>query len=123
MNAWTAHLKPGREPVLLKEAFSWGALLFGPIWLLANGAWIPATLHALALAANIALVPNPARAVVAAALVLLAGLLGRDLVRWSLERRGYVMCHVLAARDGESALARLLTARPDLVPAIAGPLP
>lgn len=123
MRAWTAHLKPGREPVLVKEAFSWGALLFGPLWMLARRAWIPAALYTALLVAAAALLPAPARGIALAAFALLAGLTGRDLVRWSLERRGYVMCHVLAARDAESALARLLMARPDLVPAIAGLAP
>lgn len=123
MNAWTAHLKPGRAPVLVKEAFSWGAFLFGPLWLLASGAWIPAALAIPLLAVELVLLPPFARVIVTFALMLLIGLLGRDLVRWSVERRGYVLCHVLAARDDETALGRLLTARPDLVPAVAGQLP
>ena len=35
---------------------------------------------------------------------VLTGLLGRDMVRWSLARRGYVLAHVLAARDEEQRL-------------------
>ena len=119
MNAYTAHLKPGRDPVLLKEGWSWGAFLFGPLWLLAQRAWIPAALDAALLVLVAALLPPPARPVVAFALSVLAGLLGRDLVRWSLERRGYVLGHVLAARDEEGALGRLLTFRPDLAGSMA----
>jgi hypothetical protein len=36
------------------------------------------------------------------------------MVRWSLARRGYILAHVVAARDEEGALGRLLTARDDL---------
>ena len=54
------------------------------------------------------------------ALSVLAGVMGRDLVRWSLERRGYAMVHVLAARDEDGALARLLTYRPDIAAGMAG---
>ena len=43
-------LRPGAAPVLVREGFAWGALLFGPLWLAAHRAWIPA---ALALAAGI----------------------------------------------------------------------
>lgn len=118
MKSWTAHLKPGRNPVLVREAFSWGAFVFGAVWLLAQRAWIPAALYLALQIAVAALAPGAG--VILAALALLCGIMGRDLVRWSLERRGYVMCHVLAARDGEAALARLLSARPDLVPAMAG---
>jgi Protein of unknown function (DUF2628) len=111
---YTAHLRAKRTPVLVKEGFSWGALLFGCLWLLAHRAWIPG---ALALAAQVligVLTGAGARVVLEIGLALLLGLIGRDLLRWSLARRGYTLAHVLAARDPDSALARLLTGRPDL---------
>ena len=118
MRSYTAHLKPGKQPVLLREGWSWGAFLFGPLWLLAHRAWLPA----LALAVLLGLTPllrgNPAP-VIAITLLVLAGLFGRDLLRWSLARRGYVMQHVLAARDEDAALGRLLTFRPDLAAGLA----
>ena len=123
MKAYTVHLKPGATPILVPEAFSWAAAVFGPAWLLAHRAWIPGGLwFALAVIA-VVLAPPPARPVVALALAWLAGLLGQDLRRWSLEHRGYTTAHVLAARDKEAALGRLILARPDLVPALAGRLP
>lgn len=115
MRAWTAHLAPDREPVLLPEGFSWGALLFGPVWLLLQRAWIPAILYVAAVVALSALpLPRGAADVLGAAIAVLTGVLGRDWVRWSLERRGYAEGAVLAARDGDAAYARLLAARPDL---------
>ena len=114
MRTYTAHLAPHREPVLLREAFSWGAFLFGPLWLLARRAWIPAVLVLAALVAVAAVLPRWAGPPSGFALFLLAGVLGRDWVRWSLERRGYALSHVLAARDRDAAFARLLAARPDL---------
>lgn len=114
MKSWTVHLKPDREPVLLREGWSWGAFLFGPFWLLFRRAWVPAALWLALTVLLPAFAPAPARPVVAFALSVLAGLLGRDLVRWSLRRRGYELAHVLAARDEEGALARLFAARPDL---------
>ena len=122
MRSWTAHLKPGAAPVLVREGFTWGGLVFGAVWLAAQRAWVPAALY-LAVQIGVAVAaPGWAARVVLCALALLCGLMGRDLVRWSLERRGYAMCHVVAARDGDSALGRLLAARPDLVPAMAGPV-
>jgi len=114
MRIYTAHVMARRSPVLLKEGFSWGAFLFGWIWLLLHRAWIPSV---LALAAGVligALTSAGARVLLEIGLALLLGLNGRDLVRWSLARRGYTLAHVLAARDADSALARLLTGRPDL---------
>ena len=122
MKGWTAHLKPGRDPVLVPEGWSWRAFLFGPLWLVANQAWVPALLHAALLLLVTALVPAPARAVLLGTLAVLAGLLGRDLVRWSLDRRGYLLAHVISARDEETALGRLLAYRPDVAAAMAGEL-
>jgi hypothetical protein len=31
VNTWTVHLRDGARPVLVREAFSWGAFLFGPV--------------------------------------------------------------------------------------------
>ena len=115
MRTYTAHLKPGRAPVLVRESWSWGAFLFGPLWLLAQRAWIAAIIDAALLVLCAALLPDRAQGPAVLALALLLGLLGRDLVRWSLARRGYTLEHVLAARDEEAALGRLLTARADLV--------
>ena len=51
MRGYTAHLKPGRTPVLVPEGFSWAAWLFGPLWLAAHRAWVPAA-RAVTLAAT-----------------------------------------------------------------------
>jgi hypothetical protein len=114
MRIYTAHLKPRASPALVREGFSWGALFFGFLWLFANRAWIPGF---LALAASVLigrLTGDGSRIALEFALAILLGLIGNDLVRWSLARRGYALSHVLAARDSETALARLLTVRPDL---------
>ncbi|MBC7800358.1 MAG: DUF2628 domain-containing protein [Gemmatimonadaceae bacterium] len=114
MKNYTAHLMPDRAPVLLQEGWSWGAALFGPLWFLAFRAWVPAALFAGAIAVVQLLVPPGAGFAIGLGFVVLAGLMGRDVLRWSLEQRGYVLEHVLAARDEEGALARLLHARTDL---------
>lgn len=121
MKSYTAHVKPDCPPVLLLEGWSWGAAIFGPFWLLAHRAWLPALLFA-ALALVIQLLTPGLSAVIALGLGVLSGLLGRDAVRWSLERRGYMLAHVVAARDHESALARLLHARTDLGASLIGQL-
>jgi len=111
---WTAHIRAGAAPVLVREGFSWGALLFGPLWLAVHRAWIAAV---LALAASV-LILVLAKADIAAALLttlmVLLGLSGHDLRRWSLDYRGYLLAQVVVARDELDALGRLLDRRPDL---------
>ena len=114
MNIWTAHTRPETPPVLVREGFSWAALLFGPLWLLAHRAWI-AGLLSLCAGFALAFVPGTAGTVLGLGLAWLLGLTGRDLWRWSLARRGFTTVHVIAASDAEGALARLLARRPDLV--------
>jgi hypothetical protein len=111
---YSTHLKAHEEPVLIPERFSWGALILGPIWLAAHKAWIAAAIS-LAVYILIASLLNPdARLVVMGGVSLLMGLIGNDLRRWSLERRGYVMTNVFAADSQLEALRALLDARPDL---------
>ena len=99
---------------MVREGFSWGALLFGPIWLAVQLAWIPAVL-CLCVEVLVGLLPGPWSGVGASMVGWAMGVFGRDLVRWSLERRGFLMAHVVAARDEDAAFARLMAARPDLV--------
>jgi len=49
-----------------------------------------------------------------AGLMLLLGLSGHDLRRWSLDRRGFTLAEVVTARNAETAFAHLLTRRRDL---------
>ena len=111
MRIYTAHLRPGREPVLVREGFSWGAFLFGPLWLVAYRAWIAAALvvAALLLAGSTAAGP-----VAGFALFLLLGLFGNDIRRWSLGLGRFELAHVVAGRSREEALLRLLANRADL---------
>ncbi|HEY6432748.1 MAG TPA: DUF2628 domain-containing protein [Acetobacteraceae bacterium] len=114
MRIYTAHLRQGAAPKLVREGFSWGALIFGCLWLFLQGAWIPGLL-ALAMEVLIGvLTTDGARLTLELGLAVLLGLTGNDLVRWSIFRRGYRLVLVLAARDVESAFARLLAVRPDL---------
>lgn len=123
MRVWTVHLPPeapatGRGAALLPERFSWGAFLFGVLWLLAQRLWWEAAaLFGVDLILAF-LLPPWALVPVVLALAVLLGLHGQDLRRAALARRGWRLTEVVAAPDEERALARLLDARPDL----AGPL-
>jgi Protein of unknown function (DUF2628) len=111
---WTAHVRQGAAPVLVREGFSWGALFFGPLWLAAHRAWIAAILTVVAIVLILSLASDGISAVLMAGLVLLLGLSGQDLRRWSLDHRGYLLAQVIAAHNELGALERLLTRRPDL---------
>ena len=138
MRVWTVHLPPppteaGRPraapaPVLVREGFSWGAFLFGPFWLLAHRLWLAALLWLVAVVAALlvpaggavalpALLVPAGGAVALPALQFFLGCHARDLQRRALARKGYAQAHVVAERDEERALARLLAARPELVAA------
>jgi Protein of unknown function (DUF2628) len=111
---WTAHIRPGAPPVLVREGFSWGALLFGPVWLAAHRAWIAAVLVLAAFTLILVLASGSALAALLAGLVLLLGVSGHDIRRWSLDYRGYLLAQVVMARHELEALGRLLERRPDL---------
>jgi Protein of unknown function (DUF2628) len=111
---WTAHIRSGAAPVLVREGFSWGALCFGPVWLALHRAWIAAVLTLAATILVIVLASGGATAALLTALIVLLGLSGNDLRRWSLERRGFLLAQVVVARDELEALRRLLDRRPDL---------
>ena len=112
MRVYTAHGRPDAVPVLVREGFSFWAFLFGPLWLLAQRAWVPAA-AAFAMAILIETVaPSSLQAGLGLLLGLAIGVFGRDLVRWSLRRRGFALIHVIAARDADAAMCRLLDADP-----------
>jgi hypothetical protein len=84
--------------------------VFGPIWLAFQGAWTFAV---------IGLVVDGAVGVWGPwwswlVLPVLYGMFGQDLRRAALELRGFTLVHVVAGRDFDTALGRLLAARPDL---------
>ena len=119
MRVYTVHARPDRPPELVREGFSWAALVFGPIWLAAHRAWIPAVLSLAAFVVIALLTHGWGEAALWIALALLLGVAGQDLRRWALTLHGYTVVHVVAARNRDAALARLLARRPDLAGALA----
>ncbi len=108
------HQREAGAPVLLREGWSWGAFLFRGLWLLFHRAWIPGLLWIAAEVVLATLLPPEIVVPVGLAGSVLAGLHGRDLLRWQLGRRRYALVHVITARDEDAAWARLLARRPDL---------
>ncbi len=123
LRVFTVHRQDAAEPVLVREGFSWPALFFGWVWLLAHGALL-AALVLLAAWILVAQIASPSlRLPVIVGLVLAQGVFGLDLWRLSLGWRGWRQDGVVAALDTASARLRLADAslappdlRPDLRP-------
>lgn len=121
MRVWTVHLppspRPGPEgglPRLLPEGFAWLAFLLGLPWLLAHRLWLESVIYAGVMALLLGLAPAWAVPPAGLALHLLLGFQARDLLRGALARRGWREAHLVAERDADLALARVLEARPDI---------
>ena len=90
--------------VFIKEGFSWGAALFGPLWLLVHRLWWPllgyvvvyGTIEAVRLAR---LIDQRWIGLVLFALNLLLAFEGDSLRRWALDRRGW---RLLGAANGRN---------------------
>ena len=112
--------KPPRHPddnvELVKEGFSWTALLFGPLWALAHRMWV---VFALLLALNVAIssmprffdgVTDDTVWFLHLVLMLVLGFLGNDLRQWSLARSGYDFVGMVSGTGITDAERRLFAA-------------
>jgi hypothetical protein len=111
MKVFTAHERPDEMRLLLREGFSWGAFLFGFLYLAVHGAWVAAALNLAALVAVAGLVVATGSMAPLLGLAVLQGMFALDLRRWSLARRGFAEGPVVAAADADQALLRLMTQR------------
>jgi hypothetical protein len=119
MRVWTVQVRPpagARAPkaVLVRDGFSWGAMLLPTPWFLSNGLVALALLHgALVLAAG-ALLPAAAVPFALGGLQLFIGFEARSLHSWWLGLRGFQLAAVLVARNVDAAFLNLAAFRPDL---------
>jgi hypothetical protein len=112
MRVFTVHTPPAENasagepmPLMVPERFSWAALLFGPLWLLAHKLWGPAAVLFVASAVLGFVSPWAA-----AGLQLVFAFEAEDVRRWALARQGWSVAGVVAAADAEAATQRLLDA-------------
>ncbi len=95
-------IPPPEKIVFLRDAFSWPAFVFGPLWLAWRRAFAAAgasfvVLVALSLALSALQLPAGAGAWLGLAFGVWLGFEGVALVAWSLRRRGYVEADVVVA--------------------------
>lgn len=98
---------PG-SAVLLPEGFSWGALVFGPLWFLWHGLWVSALLlllvqAAVSGAADFFKVPMALAWLPSACISVLVGFNARDWWRFMLDRRGFTFVGVVLSNSLEKA--------------------
>ncbi len=113
MNVYTVHYRQevanslaglSEDAVLVKDGFSWPALLFPLIWFLMNRMWIPAVIYLafevvlLTVAAWIE-VPGQIVLICTIAVNLILGFEGHALLRWNLARRRFHERAIVTARN------------------------
>lgn len=129
MARFTIHVPgdaPSREAaferaVFVRDGWSWGAALFGPLWLMAHRHWLTGFLALIGLAlvlAGIAALPVVAGAKAAAWLLVawLFGIEGSSLRRFALRRGGYDEAGVIVGKAGEALEQRAFASLGEVVP-------
>jgi hypothetical protein len=106
---YTVHEKPEASDaadrmVLVREGFSWAALIFTVLWLLAQRLWMAAVVYvglvaAVMFAAEALKLPAPSIAMLQILLQLMLGFVAHDLQRAKLKYRGYRMSGVIVAES------------------------
>ncbi len=90
--------------VFVKEGFTIWGFLFGPLWLLYNRAWLASVLTLVLMAGLAALLvqlglKSQAPAIVDILVSLIIGFEGNDILRWTLQRKGYALIASVAGRS------------------------
>jgi hypothetical protein len=119
MRVWTVQVRPpagrkGPRVLLVRDGFSWGALLVPTFWFLSNGLIALALMQVTLVVVIGAVLPAAAAPFVLAGLQLFIGFEGRSLQSWWLGLRGFRPEAVLVARNADAAFLNLATFRPDL---------
>ena len=113
MNVYTVHYRQeaansltglSEDAILVKDGFSWPALLFPLIWFLMNRMWIPAVIYTAFEVILIVLavwieVPGQAVLICSFAVSLILGFEGNALLRWNLARRRFHERAIVTGRN------------------------
>ncbi len=113
MRLYTVHATPD-DLILVREKVSLVAMIAPLPWLLWHRCWIAALAYLGLLVVVGLLAPAAAGAWIGLGVHLLIGVSAQDIRRWTLARQGRPIVAVVAGSDRETALFRLLSARPDL---------
>ena len=114
-NAAADRVDRAESLIFIKDGFSWGAALFGPVWLLAHRLWWPLIGYVGAYGAIEAvrltrLVDQRWIGLSLLALNLLLAFEGDSLRRWTLNRRGWRMLGAATGRNRNECERRFFEA-------------
>lgn len=119
MASYTVHLPTAGPDTLqrarfIRDGFSWGGIVLGPLWLIAGGAWISGLIVIGVLAGFVGLgvvLKLPPAAIVAGGFLLnlLVALEGATFQRWELELKGWREAGLVAGDDLETLEQRFFT--------------
>ncbi len=124
MAVYTVHEPPGQGSgglsyamrfVFIRDAFSWGAFLFGPFWMLRHRMWLMLAIYlgaaaVLGVAARLVGGSSGLWIFLALLVALFLGVEGASLRRWTLDRRGWSGRGVVIGDDLEAAERRYFDA-------------
>jgi hypothetical protein len=117
MPIWTVHVPPSpgisvdpaEDAVLIREGFSWGALIFAPIWALAHRLWLAFAIWLVAMIV-ISLIGaklgNATGWTLTIAFLLWFAWEARDFQRAKLNRREWQLVDIVEARTTKAAERR-----------------
>jgi Protein of unknown function (DUF2628) len=95
------------EAAFVRQAFSWKAFFFGPLWLLRHRLWAGLALwaagYSILIAASLTVVSASACLFIALALQMLLGLEANRLREAKLARQGYRLVDIIAAPARDEA--------------------
>ncbi|WP_321394505.1 DUF2628 domain-containing protein [Emcibacter sp.] len=110
---YTAFVRPVSDPgengidlVVVPDEFSFGAMIFGPIWALFHQMWIIAGLLAILYIPLLFMVNFTGSGLLFLGLALLVGFEGLNLKGWSLEKKGYIATGIVGGDDEPMAMLR-----------------
>jgi hypothetical protein len=101
--------------VFLRDRFSWGAFLLGPLWMIWRRLWLVLIVYlvaivAIAYAMQRFAIPTSAQYIVCLLVALLVGMEAPGLRRWTLQRKGWHERGIVVADDLEMAERRFFDA-------------
>lgn len=102
--------------VFIRDAFSWAAFLFGPLWMLRHRLWLALAVYlvaafALGVVVDLAGGSVGLMGLIGLLLALLLGMEAASLRRFALERRGWTARGVVVGEDLEAAERRYFDVR------------
>ncbi|MFC7048488.1 DUF2628 domain-containing protein [Emcibacter nanhaiensis] len=110
---YTAYVRPvtevadnGIDVVVVPDEFSFGAMIFGPVWALFHQMWIVAGILAILYLFLLFLADFQGAGLLFLGMILVSGFEAMTWKGWSLEKKGYIATGIVGGDDEFTALRR-----------------